>query len=645
MSIDAFIFAFVVNALWQSTLLTFLGWTVLRVFHETNATTRHAVWLGVISASVALPLAATISEAVPVAVAPPPVTSSLSTNARTALAAALRGPALLPPKSVMHAGPPQAHFLRTRFTVPAAAGTTIAWVWAVIAAALLTRLALSLFYIEGLKRDALPLAPERCAKLASSNRANRGARDARLCVSARATVPTTIGLFDAMVLIPETAEQQLGDGDLDRIVLHELAHLRRRDDWTNALAQLVKSLLFFSPAVILGIMQLDLEREVACDDSVLECDAGVLAYANTLARMADIRTTRPRQLGALGIFTTRRDMSVRIERILEDGRDVRGRLASGPSLLALCAIAAISLTAAFAPSIALGQMENADMGATPIGDAAPADIAYTGTWELRHYSGRLATKGQGRIFSSVDASSGLLFDLHYPSGFTNWTISADLKALGIDPERLRAAQAPVSFVINREAGTFDCNGDAGDGIGKGEFRFRPNAAYATEYWHLGMRLSLRDQVVAGMVDVPLDYVRGLAAIGMTPMSFQSLISLKMMGGSLERVRALRRDFPKADAQAMTSFIMLQKGVPDDTDALHALFPDATIDDVMTMGMAGITPNYVGALQAAGVRGLSAINVTALRSAGVDKAFVERMIARGRTGLTIDEVVALKKSGF
>jgi hypothetical protein len=64
-----------------------------------------------------------------------------------------------------------------------------------------------------------------------------------------------------------------------------------------------------------------------------------------------------------------------------------------------------------------------------------------------------------------------------------------------------------------------------------------------------------------------------------------------------------------------------------------------------MGMAGVTPAYIAMLRSADVRWLSANNVTALRSAGVDEAFIKRMIAHGKTGRTIDEVVALKNQGF
>jgi hypothetical protein len=275
------------------------------------------------------------------------------------------------------------------------------------------------------------------------------------------------------------------------------------------------------------------------------------------------------------------------------------------------------------------------MSQAPFDAARPAELLYSGTWELKHANTRLA-KGH---------ADGVQLDLRYPSGFSNWSTSADLTALGIDPRRFRGARAHLTFAIKRDAGTFECRGDAGDGMGQGTFRFQPDSAYAAEYARLGLKLSLPDQVIAGMANMSLDYTRELASIGIRPMSFQNLISIQMSGVSLDHVRSIHRDFPNAAPFDIVSFTMMMRDRLHDSHSLHVFFPDATLDDVMRMGMAGVTPDYIAMLRSADVRWLSASNVTALRSAGVDEAFIKRMIAHGKTGRTIDEVVALKNQGF
>ena len=69
--------------------------------------------------------------------------------------------------------------------------------------------------------------------------------------------------------------------ELKYILLHELAHLRRRDDWTNLAQKVLKALLFFLPSVWWIERRLSLDREMACDDAVL-------AHSGSLAVMPSV---------------------------------------------------------------------------------------------------------------------------------------------------------------------------------------------------------------------------------------------------------------------------------------------------------------------------------------------------------------------
>ena len=98
--------------------------------------------------------------------------------------------------------------------------------------------------------------------------------------------------------------------------MHELAHLLRHDDWTNGLQRVITSLLFFNPAVWFIARQMDVEREVACDDYVLELTGAVRTYAFCLTKMAEITSWPHQPLAAPGVFTTRKNISIRIERLV-----------------------------------------------------------------------------------------------------------------------------------------------------------------------------------------------------------------------------------------------------------------------------------------------------------------------------------------
>ena len=220
---------------------------------------------------------------------------------------------------------------RVHFALPQALALGVFAVWIAASLFLLMRLAFNLFKLEALKRDALPLSVTYREQLARWAHAEKGARDVRLCVSERIEVPVAVGLFDSMVLIPKHLLETLSQKEIDQITLHELAHLRRADDWTNGLQRIIQAIFFFNPAVLFIAQQLDLEREVACDDWVLHETGDVRPYATCLTRMAEVTAWPHRALAAPGVFVTRRGLSVRVERLLRAGRNVRTSVSFGPA--------------------------------------------------------------------------------------------------------------------------------------------------------------------------------------------------------------------------------------------------------------------------------------------------------------------------
>src|SRR5262249_56884080 len=74
-------------------------------------------------------------------------------------------------------------------------------------------------------------------------------RRACLCVSREISALLSAGLSNPFVLLPAGQAEDLTESEIDQIVLHELAHLRRWDDWTALVQRVVQALLFFHPAV------------------------------------------------------------------------------------------------------------------------------------------------------------------------------------------------------------------------------------------------------------------------------------------------------------------------------------------------------------------------------------------------------------
>jgi hypothetical protein len=104
------------------------------------------------------------------------------------------------------------------------------------------------------------------------------------------------------------------------ILLHELAHVQRWDDWTNLAQKIVRAVFFFHPAVWWIESRLMLEREMACDDIVLAQTASPRAYASSLISFAE-KLHNARALALVQTLGSRmRDMSLRVAQILDTRR-------------------------------------------------------------------------------------------------------------------------------------------------------------------------------------------------------------------------------------------------------------------------------------------------------------------------------------
>lgn len=329
MRIVDFVLTVLLSSLWQAPILALIAWGTLRIVRKSTASTRYAVWLfALIAATVApivtgayLTLRDTAAAPIVQPVKPAPVsaplghtgaTSRLKNTGQTISAAAA------PPAVTSRL----ARIVRPRLAVTPQIANIFSAAWLLVALALLGKLGLDLLALERLKRDALPLPVEYRDALRGWSQVSEF-RDVRLCISEKIDVPVAIGLFDAMILLPAHLVETLTPHEIDQIALHELAHLRRADDWSNGFQRFVATLFFFNPAFRWISHQLDLEREVACDDHVVSTTQSVRPYAQCLAKMAEVTAWPHTAPAAPGVFNTRKSISIRIERLLKSGRNTR----------------------------------------------------------------------------------------------------------------------------------------------------------------------------------------------------------------------------------------------------------------------------------------------------------------------------------
>ena len=117
----------------------------------------------------------------------------------------------------------------------------------------------------------------------------RVSRPARLLVSAVAQTPAVIGWLRPVVLVPAGALAGLPPDQVEALLLHELAHIRRGDYLVGMLQSLAEAILFYHPAIWWVSGHIRTERELCCDDIAVAEVGDVITYARALAAMETSR--------------------------------------------------------------------------------------------------------------------------------------------------------------------------------------------------------------------------------------------------------------------------------------------------------------------------------------------------------------------
>lgn len=157
-------------------------------------------------------------------------------------------------------------------------------------------------------------------------------RPVRLLKSALVEVPTVIGWFRPVILLPAATLSGLTPGQLEAILAHELAHVRRLDYLVNAFQCLVETLMFYHPVAWWISRCIREERENCCDDLVVEVCGDRLEYARALVTLEGFRAELPE----LAFAASGGSLLARIRRLVGADKESGGttvREAGGLALL------------------------------------------------------------------------------------------------------------------------------------------------------------------------------------------------------------------------------------------------------------------------------------------------------------------------
>lgn len=336
-------FAALLNSLWQGAAIALLVWAALRFLPRLNlpinAATRCAVWWVVLAAVVILPVIPQPGTQIP---APAPVLyQEQPVPAPAAPVTAVSVPFESRPAPSHAMGPLQ---------ITAGAGLlVILAIWASFSLLRIAQIVRSYRYLRGIKQRSRAVSPEQLVNFDYWLLACSIDRSAQLLVSNEIASPMAVGFKRPAVIVPETLMSEFTGEELDHVILHELAHIARYDDWTNLFARFIGALLPIHPVAVWLLKRIEQEREIACDDWVVAMTGEARPYAASLTRLFELCSARRRQLLATGMADRASHLGERIEALLRSGREFAPRVSLARVALGVAILGGLVLAGAHAP--------------------------------------------------------------------------------------------------------------------------------------------------------------------------------------------------------------------------------------------------------------------------------------------------------
>jgi beta-lactamase regulating signal transducer with metallopeptidase domain len=231
------------------------------------------------------------------------------------------------------------HFKSINIPVPMKVlPSLILGLWILMTAFMLSRLLRSHFYTSKLKRDVLVLSPAYQREITEFIRSTGIERKVAIYATSNVRMPMSIGLFNPVILIPNDLMDELTGEQLKHVILHELAHIRRWDDWTNLIQRIIEAFYFWNPMILYIGRQMSLQREIACDDWVIILSGEPKSYALCLTRLIEANMLKPGRIIATGAILHRKHITTRIRMLLDKGCNTTAHFSRLGVLTTMCVI-------------------------------------------------------------------------------------------------------------------------------------------------------------------------------------------------------------------------------------------------------------------------------------------------------------------
>ena len=453
-----------------------------------------------------------------------------------------------------------------------------------------------------MKSDAVTASPEwqqACARIASAMGLRRAVR---LLESAAIQVPAVIGALRPVILLPASTLSGLSPQQIEMVLAHELAHIRRHDFLVNLLQAFAETLMFHHPAVWWISHTVRVEREHCCDDLALAVSGDRVQYARALARLEELRSAE----FAIALAANGGSLIERIRRIAGSRAESTSLTSRWIAAVAMLSVIAIAVAVPSFPALAQKQGE-----ATPA--ASTIDVAADAAGRE---DADVQRRGHDRVIA--DASSG-----------RDESSSADAHEHEVEGEDEESAVVASSYSYSY------------DGVADHDFDFDFDFDFDPDVDPVIAIAPVPPAPAPAPVPAVAPAPRGprpprvpMVPSGVAPPAPPAPpIALADAGVWHEATDGDESGETPRDPSGKLSvdeLIALRvHGVrPEDVVATRALFPSATLRDVVSMRAVGVTPAYVSELRSAGIEAPRVRDVVGLRALGVTGDYIRTMRAAG-----------------
>ena len=446
-------------------------------------------------------------------------------------------------------------------------------------------------------------------------------RSVRLRWSAWTKVPLSVGVWRPTIILPANA-RAWGQRQRQTVLLHELAHVRRRDCLMQLLAQFTCAVHWFNPLAWVAARQVRIERERATDDMVLLAGVQASTYAEVLLEIANSLRSAKKPVAAALAMARHHRLESRLMAILDSSLCHSSLNRSGATIVVLI-VACIVLPLAVLHPAQAHTARNAvadDVGSDTT--LTPVDAHLTGTEEIIGDAGFDIA-----IEPSTTLNPGAAIDADIDTNYEN-TESVDSNW-----------EAAVSDTLTTEQ------------LNMLRRRYGIDSTYIHEIEALGFKdLGLDDYIALGENDIDPDFIRGMQAVGYEDLAISDLVALATHDIDPNFVRGMQaaglvrgmQEMGYADL-TMSDFISLAINDidPNYVRGMQAAgLTDLTKSELISMAINEIDPNYVRGMQEMGYADLTMSDFISLAINDIDPNYVRGMQAAGLTDLTRSELISM-----